>query len=86
MPMNKATIRVILPPETEEWAEELLEGGDYAPLCWRTDESFLVRYELNGNLDAIGYTQGVLRDLEEAFLEGNISPYQISILTDVEEQ
>lgn len=80
---GKGKVRIGLSGETEEWLDEILAEGDYAPRVVR-GTILTVDYEINGNLDAIGYVQSALRDLEEACLEGNISPQWISIAVDIE--
>lgn len=77
--MGPTYIEIELPATTEEWAEEVIGGGDYDFTTKRTDATLFVRGEIGGNCDAVQIAQSALRDLEEALQEGDISPRDVKL-------
>jgi hypothetical protein len=70
-------IVVTLPPSTEEWAEDLLE--DMAVEIERDDEGLYITEIVGGNCNAVANAASFLRDLEEAFQEGDIDPMEFTL-------
>jgi hypothetical protein len=66
-------IELILPPNTEEWADDLLETIDCNTAVERTDEALIARFEIAGNCDGASNLRTVLTDVEDAMQEGDIS-------------
>ena len=77
--MGQTQIEIRLPATTEEWAEDVIENGDYEFTCERTDDALIVRGSIGGNCDAVTIAQSALRDLEEACQEGDLSPRDVTV-------
>lgn len=65
-----------LPPETEEWAEDVLEsaadGMGMRIEMERTPEALVVAVTIGGNCNALMNAESFLRDVNEALQEGEI--------------
>jgi len=66
-------IELRLSPSTEEWADDLLESIDSCTFVKRTDTALVARFVIGGNCDGAQNLSDVMRDVEEAMTEGEIS-------------
>lgn len=66
-------IELRLPPSTEEWAEELFKSIDSCTFCNRDDMALVVRFVIGGNCDGAYNLSDVMRNVEKAMTEGEIS-------------
>jgi hypothetical protein len=71
-------IELILPPQTEEWADTLLADLDSTDVE-RTDEALIARYEVGGNCDGISNLASFLRDVGDAMQEGDIDLMEFTV-------
>jgi hypothetical protein len=73
-------LRLVLRPETEEWAEELLlETADsygVADDVERTAEGLVLTHRVGGNCSAIYNAKAWLDDIDDALREGEIVPME----------
>lgn len=70
-------LSVTLPPTTEEWAEEMLAG--LAVEVERDDDGLHVTYTVRGNCNAVENAASFMRDLADAFSEGDIDPMAFTL-------
>lgn len=76
--MNGDThMRVVLPPSTEEWADDLIRECDEVESVERRDDGVYVTGVVGGNCNALSNLQGLLSELEDALGDGNIDPFEI---------
>ena len=72
------TIELRLPPQTEEWADDLLRSCESTDVE-RTDEALTARYEVGGNCNGITNLRMWLGDVEDAMDEGNVDPVEFDV-------
>jgi hypothetical protein len=77
-----ADIELRLPPQTEEWADDLIRGGeDEAGFeIERTNEALVVRTTVGGNCNALVVARGFLDDLDEYLSEGDVDPMEFTLI------
>lgn len=70
-------IELRLPPQTEEWAEDLL--ADDCDTIKRTDDALVITAEVGGNTSGLSCVRSWLQDVEDALNEGEIEPMEMDI-------
>lgn len=71
-------IELVLPPQTPEWADDLLASCDGTDVE-RTDEALTATYFVGGNCDGITNLQSWLTDVEDAMQEGDIDLMEFTV-------
>ncbi|HEY6731945.1 MAG TPA: hypothetical protein VI039_13095 [Solirubrobacterales bacterium] len=71
-------IELLLPANTEEWADELLASCDGTEVE-RTDDALIVRYLVGGNCDGVSNLARWLGQVEEAMQEGDIDLMEFEV-------
>ena len=74
-------LTLLLPPETEEWAEEFLAADEIE----RTDDALTLRHRIGGNCNSLSNAASWLRDVEDAMSEADIDP-MVFVLTAATEE
>lgn len=81
---DDVVMKLTLPPETEEWAEELLRGDEekyaVAETIERTDEGLVLTQRIGGNCNAIVNARMWLDEVEEALDDGSIDPMSFTLV------
>jgi hypothetical protein len=77
-----------LPPQTEEWADELLKETDAQRGfdVERNDEALIVRTVIGGNCNALVVARGFLDDVEEYLREGDVDPMEFTLTVTAQER
>jgi len=70
-------VTIVLPPQTEEWSDELAENIGFNPE--RTDEALTLRAMVRGNTSGLAVAAGLLQDLEVALSEGEVDPMDLKV-------
>jgi hypothetical protein len=71
-------VELVLPPQTEEWADTLLADIE-ATDVERTDDALLVYHEVGGNCDGLSNLRSWLGDVEDAMQEGNVDLMEFTV-------
>jgi hypothetical protein len=81
-------LRLVLPPETEEWAEDVILGkrqdgpNDFeaADAVERTNAGLIVTRAVGGNCSALACARSWLQEVEDALATGEIEPGSLILL------
>jgi hypothetical protein len=78
---DDSVIELRLPPQTEEWADDLLSETDERVGfdVERTDDALIVRTTIGGNCNAIVVARGFLDDVEDYLRDGDIDPMEFTL-------
>lgn len=71
-------IELLLPPQTEEWADIPLADLDSTDVK-RTDDALIVTYEVGGNCDGISNLASFLREVEDALWEVDVDLMEFEV-------
>jgi DNA mismatch repair ATPase MutS len=79
--MNGDThMRVVLPPTTEDWADDLIRSIDVVESVERRDDGVHVKALVGGNCNVVTNAEDLLSELEDALREGEIDPFEIAVV------
>lgn len=81
-------LRLVLPPETEEWAEDVILGkrqdgpNDFAAAdaVQRTNVGLIVTRAVGGNCSALACARSWLQEVEDALSTGEVEPGNLILL------
>lgn len=77
-------LSLILPPTTEEWAEELMAKFEMDDVH-RSDFALVIKTVVGGNTNALSVAQDFLHDLEDAFRDGDVDPMEFTLTVTAKE-
>lgn len=79
---DDAVLELRLPPQTEDWADALIQGGpdEDGYDVERTDEAVIVRTTVGGNCNALVVAGSFLDNLDEYLSEGDIDPMEFTLV------
>lgn len=73
-------VTVTFPPETEEWADELIrESWMNMDVTRDADDALVVVAQVGGNTNGVSVLQSVLSEIEDALQGGEVDPMEFTI-------
>lgn len=78
---DDSVIELRLPPQTEEWADDVLRETDEMVgfEVERTDDALIVRTTIGGNCNALVVARGFLDDVEDYLRDGQVDPMEFTL-------